>query len=91
MNKNFDTTKFYDALKHGIVEFIFKKKDGSLRYAQGTTDLTEVDGNIPKGTGTPGPDYIKRFYDKTVEGWRSVNVNNIVWCCGDISLMILIQ
>lgn len=65
------------------VRFQFKKKDGSLREAVGTLrrdSMVEADGSLwePKGEEKPTAPTIVKFWDLTVQGWRSFNVFNLI-------------
>ena len=61
-------------LREGVVEFTFRKADGSLRKAVGTTDLATIPtGSHPKGTGNPS-DKSVRFFDLEKSEWRSVSI-----------------
>ena len=71
------------ALNEGIVIFEFVKKDGSLRYARGTTcpDLVPTD-DTPKGARTPEQQALYErqtvaFYDIDKKGWRSMRIDTI--------------
>ena len=71
------------ALSEGLVIFEFIKKDGTLRYARGTTcpDLIPSD-NTPKGTRTPEQQaaYDRQtvaFYDIDKKDWRSMRIDTI--------------
>lgn len=65
------------------VRFQFKKKDGSLREAVGTLvheKMVQEDGTIwePVGEAKPEVPTLVKFWDLTVQGWRSFNVFNLV-------------
>lgn len=67
-----------ELLKEGIVEFQFKKVDGTLRPSRGTT----CNNNIPvsaqaKGGTTPGEKIA--FYDLEKLGWRSVSMDSEIF------------
>lgn len=79
----FDTQIFVDALKNDVVEFIFLKKDGTLRYAKGTTDLSEIPTENHPKSGMNETPLVKRYFDFTVNGWRSVVLDNLVWISGE--------
>ena len=65
------------------VRFRFTKKDGSMREAVGTLvreKMVQEDGTIwePIGEGKPDVPTLVKFWDLTVQGWRSFNVFNLV-------------
>jgi len=62
-----------DALNKGTIQFAFRKKDGNLRIALGTTnmELVPVDDH-PKGTGTSSPKQVP-YFDLKKNSWRSVS------------------
>lgn len=65
------------------VRFQFKKKDGSLREAVGTLKrekMIQADGSVwePIGEARPDVPTLVKFWDLTVQGWRSFNVFNLV-------------
>lgn len=65
------------------VRFQFKKKDGSLREAVGTLKrekMVQADGTLwePVGEARPEVPTLVKYWDLTVQGWRSFNVFNLV-------------
>ena len=65
-------------LNVGTVQFAFKKLDGTLRTALGTTNLEQVPlGNHPKGGGS-SPRVVV-FFDLQKGEWRSVNTNQEIF------------
>lgn len=65
------------------VRFRFKKKDGSLREAVGTLvreKMIQPDGSVwvPVGEAKPDVPTLVKYWDLTVQGWRSFNVFNLV-------------
>ena len=65
------------------VKFQFTKKDGSLRSAVGTLrrdKMVQEDGKLwgPIGEARPDVPTLVKFWDLTVQGWRSFNVFNLV-------------
>ena len=65
------------------VRFRFTKKDGSLREAVGTLKrekMVQQDGSVWEPDGEPRPEVptIVKYWDLTVQGWRSFNVFNLV-------------
>jgi hypothetical protein len=66
-------------LREGVVQFAFKKVDGTLRTAVGTTNLATIPtDHHPKGTGTPS-DRSVRFFDIEKREWRSVSVSREIF------------
>ena len=71
------------ALNEGIVRFEFIKKDGTLRYARGTTnpDIISSD-DTPQGKRTAQQkaaydSQTVAFYDIDKKGWRSMRIDTI--------------
>ena len=65
------------------VRFQFKKKDGSLREAVGTLKrekMVQPDGTLwePVGEARPEVPTLVKYWDLTVQSWRSFNVFNLV-------------
>lgn len=65
------------------VKFQFRKKDGSVREAEGTLNpalMVLEDGSIwePKGEARPLPPSLLRFFDVVAHGWKSFVVTNLV-------------
>lgn len=61
-------------LRDGVVQFAFKKVDGTLRTAVGTTNLATIPTEShPKGTGNPSEKAV-RFFDIEKKEWRSVSI-----------------
>ena len=78
-----DIKDLRNALKEGLVHFEFIKKDGTKRYARGTTspDLIPTD-DTPKNKRTPEQQaaYNRQtvtFYDIDKKGWRSMRIDSI--------------
>jgi len=66
-------------LKTRNVQFAFKKKDGTLRTAIGTTNLSNVpEENHPKGIRQSSP-MVVPYFDLEKEGWRSVSITKEVF------------
>lgn len=61
-------------MQSGVVEFKYRKKDGEIRVAQGTTNLDLIkeygEDKLPKGTGIQ-PESTTRYFDIDKEAWRS--------------------
>ena len=71
------------ALHEGIVRFEFIKKDGTLRYARGTTnpDIISSD-DMPQGkrTAQQKAAYDRQtvaFYDIDKKAWRSMRIDTL--------------
>ena len=65
------------------VRFRFTKKDGSLREAVGTLvreKMIQADGSVwePVGAERPEVPTLVKYWDLTVQAWRSFNVFNLV-------------
>lgn len=78
---NTDIKSFKEALKSGVVNFKFNKKDGTVREAKGTTNSelipeTQLSNRTPR-TYTPNPNVVK-YFDTEKEGWRSFNEDNFI-------------
>lgn len=60
----------------GIVEFKFRKKDGSERIAHGTlrSDMCPA----PKGTGRPPHKSVQVYYDTDAKEWRCFKKNQLL-------------
>jgi len=65
-------------LNQGSVQFAFKKLDGTLRTALGTTLLEQIPlDNHPKG-GSSSPRVVT-FFDLQKGEWRSVSVSREIF------------
>jgi len=66
-------------LRNGPVRFAFRKKDGSLRLAYGTLDLSKIpDEQHPKGVQEASP-LILPFYDLEKFAWRSISIGQLIF------------
>lgn len=66
-------------LHEGVVEFSYRKKDGSIRTAKGTLNDGYIpEEHLPKGDSYVSPDNVQRYYDLNSEGWRSFLIENLV-------------
>ena len=74
--------QFLGLLRTSVVTFHYRKKDRSLRKAIGTTclDLIPTD-SLPKGIGAPAPKGQVRYYDFTVNGWRTLRLAHVTSYC----------
>lgn len=71
-----------NALKAGKTNFVFIKKDGTLRHATGTLNLDEVP-EADKQFKTNGGEQIERpdqtsYYDLEKSAWRCCKFDNVV-------------
>jgi len=72
-------------LRGGVVSFAFKKLDGTLRTAVGTTSLTLVPiQNHPTGEKPASPKVVT-FWDIEKESWRCVSITQEIFV-QDLSL-----
>lgn len=66
-------------LSRGVVQFAFKKLDGTLRNAVGTTNLSAIpQENHPRGVRQSSPKVVV-FFDIEKREWRSVNHNQEIF------------
>lgn len=66
-------------LRSGAVQFAFKKLDGTLRTAVGTTNITTIPSeHHPKGVRESSPRQVT-FFDLEKQQWRSVSVNQEIF------------
>lgn len=73
------------------VNFTFKKKDGTLREAKGTTEISILENNyaVPSGTGNVTPIDVVKFFDINKLEWRSARIESITSINGeDVSVII---
>lgn len=73
------------------VNFTFKKKDGTLREAKGTTEISILENNyaVPSGTGNATPIDVVKFFDINKLEWRSARIETITSINGeDVSVII---
>ena len=68
-----------EKLKNGPVRFAFRKKDGSLRMAYGTLDLSKIPQDHHPKTGNPASPKILPFYDLEKFCWRSVSIGQLIF------------
>lgn len=77
--KEVNISQFKNALRNGVVEFKYTKKNGDERTAKGTLNINIMgDENVPKGTGYEISDNNIRYYDLNSEGWRSFITENLI-------------
>lgn len=65
-------------LNNGVVQFAFKKVDGNLRTAIGTTNLSSIPVKHHPNGGNPRRDAVA-YYDVEKQEWRSVSLNSEVF------------
>ena len=73
------------------VEFTFKKKDGTLREAKGTTEISVLENNyaVPSGTGNITPIDIVKFFDLDKLEWRSARIESITSINGEETSVVI--
>ena len=77
--KDTNIQNFKNELHKGIVEFKYKKKDGSIRDAKGTLNINIMGNeNAPTSSGHNVSDTNIRYYDLNSNGWRSFIYNNLL-------------
>ena len=77
--KEVNINEFKKALRNGVVEFKYTKKNGEIRTAKGTLNIDIMgEDNAPKGTGYDIVDTNIRYYDLNSEGWRSFITENLI-------------
>lgn len=63
-----------NSLNRGAVQFAFKKLDGTLRTAVGTTNLATIpQESHPRGVRQSSPNVVV-FFDLEKSAWRSINI-----------------
>ena len=68
-----------EMLRTGLVQFAFVKKDGTLRTAMGTTNLTHIPADQhPQGVREASPKVVT-FWDLLSGEWRSVSINSQIF------------
>ena len=69
-----------NALKKGVVRFTYIKKDGSVRQAEGTRNITIAEGRV--GCTIPAPKSGRNnenaYYDLEKFAWRSFIPSKVV-------------
>lgn len=87
MDKNEKIELFKKLLKTGKVEFIYKKKDESMRTALGTMAPDLLPKTEPKQVDESSESKPKRklkegmvfYYDLDKEGYRSFHIDQLSW------------
>ena len=78
MTPNEFQQEFRLLLQTDIVTFHYRKKNGKLRKATGTTCLDFVPTDLlPKGIGAQRPEGYVNYYDLTVCGWRTLRLKYV--------------
>lgn len=70
-------TKFRDSLKQGVITFQYKKKDGTVRTAKGTTNPTEISKHYTSKNCGGLNGYIS-YWDMDKMDWRRFNESNLI-------------
>ena len=66
-------------LKSGPVNFAFRKKDGSLRLAYGTLDMSKIPDDQHPKSGSEASPKIVPFFDLEKMAWRSVGIEQPIF------------
>ena len=75
-----NASKLSKNLTNGIVTFFYRKKDGQIRSAVGTTNLSLIPKeSIPSTSGITLTNNVQKYFDFTVNAWRSVKIENITF------------
>ncbi len=73
LKKAWAILKLANKMKNEVVEFAFKKVDGSVRIAKGTLNVAyESKGNRPFNTG------VQTYYDVEADGFRCFKIENLI-------------
>ena len=77
--ERFSSYKFKQALNNGIVHFTYRKVNGKMREAYGTTNIRILQQNHCKMQTDRRYNNIHniRYYDMCAKGWRSFKPNNL--------------
>lgn len=74
-----DANTLREKLTEGMTQFAFRKKDGSLRLAFGTTNLSLIPVQWhPKGLRESGENVV-RYFDIQRSRWRSVSSSEPIY------------
>lgn len=74
LKKAWAILKLTNQMKNEVVEFAFKKVDGSVRFAKGTLKVAyEAKGNRPFNTG------VQTYFDVEVNDFRCFKVENLIY------------
>lgn len=66
-------------LNEGTVQFAFKKLDGTLRTAVGTTSLESIPLENHPSTGVASSSASIRYFDMSKNAWRSVSAETEIF------------
>lgn len=79
-NKTATAMALREALKKGIVRFTYYKKDGTLREAIGTRNLTLAENKTGVAIPAPKTGIVNEnaYYDLDKQAWRSFIPENVV-------------
>ena len=77
--ERFSSYKFKQALNNGIVHFTYRKVNGKMREAYGTTNIRILQQNHCKMQTDRRYNNVHniRYYDMYAKGWRSFKPNNL--------------
>lgn len=76
---NPDISKLKESFKKGVVTFQYRKKDGTIRTAKGTTNKSIITCNYtPKGGNGPSTYGYTSYWDVDKNDWRCFNENFLV-------------
>ena len=74
-----DVLKLKKSLKKGIVTFQYQKKDGTIRTAKGTTNVSIIEDNYTyKGGEGPSRYGYTSYWDVDKNDWRCFNENLLI-------------
>ena len=74
-----DVLELKKSLKKGIVTFQYKKKDGTIRTAKGTTNVSIIEDNyIYKGGEGPSRYGYTSYWDVDKNDWRCFNEKSFI-------------
>ena len=74
LKKAWAVLKLANQMKNEVVEFAFKKVDGSIRLAKGTLNVSiDSKGNRPFNTG------VQTYYDVEADGFRCFKIENLIY------------
>lgn len=73
-------------MREQAVRFMFKKKDNSIRAANGTLrreEMVQEDGTLwgPVGESKPEPANVIRYWDLDAKSWRCFDVLRFIGIC----------
>ena len=71
---------FRAKLSTGVYRFSYLKKDGTIREARGTLDLSRIpEDQLPKGSEIINPQFeIFNYFDLERNSWRSFRLDNFI-------------